>query len=352
LSTTIGVAAATLLVMGGILAGPAILDCAKDGSKFGACLRDKIAESGLIAPEGESVEKQILTSEVPSSEPLPEPSVVAETPRPPGWIEANANEYAPKPPALAVLTGTPGKLFARGEAAQAAGTSVEVALAQPLGRLTASGSDAAPQDSALAAIVLHRGDLLATGSVAAESAPPIDVALAAPVGKLDAAGQTGIARDPAIVAIVEHSGDLLARGNAAAESRSPSIEVALAGPVGELTASMALLETTPAPASLTLLPRAGELTVLGTGSTGVTIEANVAPERFSLGTPLATGSIGSAADAPGSVSLEASAASPIEPRMPEPPRRIIEFNPAFPNVLVLPPPNTGEDSSFRMLELN
>ena len=82
LSLTISVALATLVVVTGILAGPTILDCARDGSKFGACLRDRVADSGLIAPEGETIEKPELVSETPP----PLPPLVEEPPPPAGWI--------------------------------------------------------------------------------------------------------------------------------------------------------------------------------------------------------------------------------------------------------------------------
>jgi hypothetical protein len=105
-----------------------------------------------------------------------------------------------------------------------------------------------------------------------------------------------------------------------------------------------------------LLPRSGAVTVLGTttgaDAASVALEANVSLEPFSLGPPLATGSIDLAADAPARTELEASVVPPIEQPIPPPPKPVIEFNPAFPNVLVLPPPNTGENSSFGTLELN
>jgi hypothetical protein len=40
----------------------------------------------------------------------------------------------------------------------------------------------------------------------------------------------------------------------------------------------------------------------------------------------------------------------VEPIEPQP--LMIEFNPQYPNVLVLPPPTTGDNSSFRSLQLN
>src|SRR3569623_1992676 len=47
-SLTIGVAFVTLLVAGGILAGPAILDCSHQSGGIGACLRAKEQDAGLL----------------------------------------------------------------------------------------------------------------------------------------------------------------------------------------------------------------------------------------------------------------------------------------------------------------
>ena len=67
---TLGVATATVAVVGAIIVGPAILDCSRDAGAFGACLRGKAADSGLISPKASS-----------------------EQPTPAGWMEAVANEY-------------------------------------------------------------------------------------------------------------------------------------------------------------------------------------------------------------------------------------------------------------------
>jgi hypothetical protein len=49
--------------------------------------------------------------------------------------------------------------------------------------------------------------------------------------------------------------------------------------------------------------------------------------------------------------VELQAEASVEP-VEAPPPVAIEFNPQYPNVLVLPPPTTGDNSSFRSLQLN
>lgn len=283
ISTTIGVAFATLLVMGGILAGPAILDCSADKHGFGACLRDRIANSGLIPPEAERIDKPVLVSEVPVSE---IPGVAAEPPRLAGWIEANANEFAGMPSVSVTLTAPGGSVGAEGLLVGQGNASGKAILAAPTGKI------------------------LADGEVAVNALSEIEIALAAPMGALSAMGA----------------------GNE---------------PVS--------------PAELTLLPKGGVLRAGGGEGTAPALEANAAPVR-GIGDLTITGSIG-ADPVPGGTALTAPEPLPFEeplikaeaemPPLPvTDPRPVIRFDPQFPNVLVLPPPASGEDSSFRTLQLN
>ena len=99
LSLTIGVAFVTILVMGGILAGPAILDCSHQPQSFGVCLRDHLDHSRLLPVVNEPSQVPVLSSETPAPPvvaPVPEPpSRVADTGHPDGWLDARANEYEP-----------------------------------------------------------------------------------------------------------------------------------------------------------------------------------------------------------------------------------------------------------------
>ncbi len=97
LSLTIGVAFVTVLVMGGILAGPTIIDCSHQPSSFGACLRDHLDHARF----GPAPEQPSQVIELPSQTPLttlPPPAIPVTQPEidhGEGWLDARANEYAP-----------------------------------------------------------------------------------------------------------------------------------------------------------------------------------------------------------------------------------------------------------------
>lgn len=119
LSLTIGVAFVTVLIVGGILAGPTIIDCSHQPSSFGACLRDHLDHARLVPARDEPSQAPVLSSETsaPSVPPVsPSPPGVAENgEHSDGWLDARANEYEPpapsalQPPPLPALPelGTP-----------------------------------------------------------------------------------------------------------------------------------------------------------------------------------------------------------------------------------------------------
>ena len=101
LSLTIGVAFVTVLIVGGILAGPTILDCSHQPQSFGVCLRDHLDHSQLVPVRDEPGQVPVLSSELSTpSEPLP-PAHQADSGHPEGWLDARANEY--EPPATSAL---------------------------------------------------------------------------------------------------------------------------------------------------------------------------------------------------------------------------------------------------------
>jgi len=222
LTLTVGLALVTLVVMGAVLVGPTIADCA--GDSLAACLRDRVV-----------------------TRPAPEP------PRPVGWLEVNATEYEPPPPAAVTLTAPAGTLALAGAAPAA--------------------TPPAPAAATLAAL---------PGELTAAAAPP-----------------TAVPAAPVLLAPV---GAVAAIGTAGGEGVSPAT-AALAAPIGSLSAGMA-------PATPPMSPA---------------IELH-APEK-TISSPIQVPKI------------------EAETRLP-----VIRFDPAFPNVVVLPAPNTGPDSSIRMLE--
>lgn len=250
---TFGVAAATLVVVGAILAGPAVLDCSKSPDGLGACLRSKVGDGRLVPP-------------VPDTPDIAQPSAPAPQL---GWMEANANEYEPPLSAPVELAGTPMEL-----------TAAEVA--PPL--VPAVGVEMVP-------------------------APKLKAAAPPPIAPL------------ATVAVEAPTPGLIAEGTVATEA--PAVDVALAGPEGQVVATSPVTAVLPEGAAALLRP-----TELAGGALTGTTPADTAPAPVELRADV--------------VAEPATAPVPV----------VIEFNPEYPNVLVLPPPSGGDNSSFRSLQLN
>jgi hypothetical protein len=136
---TAGIAAATLVIVVGVLAGPAIARCAADGGNVLVCLRGKVVAAGLLpAALPSSIEAVDTSSAAP---------VVAEV-RPDhddGWLQANAAELATPPVAMVSLAPLPGRLEVGGALSIPRGeVAGSVALAEPAGSLAASGGARTP----------------------------------------------------------------------------------------------------------------------------------------------------------------------------------------------------------------
>jgi hypothetical protein len=258
---TLGVAAATLLVVGGILAGPSILECSRDGGSFGACLRDKAGDSGLITPD-------------PAVEP----------PAPTGWMEAAANEFDAPPSAPVELAGSPAAMLAN-ELAAASDEPIEMAIAP-------------------------------AADLAAVTAPP--------------SAETAV--------------------------------VALAGPEGEVSADVKPAAPPPTGTAALNQPETGSLSARA--PVPEVAEVVIAPQPIDHADDL-TSAVEPPPPEPAPVELEPvdPAPPPDEPEPSEPvdgtpeqafsePVIVVEFNPQYPNVIVLPPPAAGDNSSIRSLQLN
>ena len=375
LSLTIGVALATLVVIGGILAGPSIVDCSRQPDGIGACLRGKIQQSRLVSHTPKSARPAVSAEIAP--DPDPAPSVAAETgPRNPGWIEANATEYEQGPSGVAVLSGTAGSVLAGGSTSAPA-VAGDIALAPPSGQLGAGGV------------------VPPTGVTANEAA------LSAPVGDISANGRAvpAVAWRDAGVDLAEPSG-LVDAGGASQQSITHSGDVALAEAPGTLIAggtATAVAE----PADSALLAPSGAIDAGGRDGGPSALAAEIDPQVPARGVAVVAGDVGLGASGAGSVLLQASAVPPMVldvstpvfvPNTPDPPpvvtkpvaklkpapveRKaaevqepapvvpkpvakpksapgpVIKYNPRYPNVIVLPPPNTGANSSFATLTLN
>ncbi len=80
---------------------------------------------------------------------------------------------------------------------------------------------------------------------------------------------------------------------------------------------------------------------------GENVAATVTPEPIESPGRLTVAEPASSEPAPAELTVEAG----VEP-VPAPPPVAVEFTPQYPNVIVLPPPASGDNSSFRSLQLN
>ena len=356
-SLTIGVAFATLLVAGGILVGPAILDCAHQSGSVGACLRAKVGQAGLLNDQPPA------SSSVPVvSVDLPVPPLMAPEPqRPQGWLEANANEYeAPLSTGSAQLTPPIGAIGARGNLTPKPMPQGSADVRAPAGVVAANGQTLPPPE-ATAQVALEQppGRLAAAGDTPLAAPDRAQVALAQPNGRLDASGTIVARPDGTFVDLSAEPGAIGANGAALPGTHETSADVAVVAPTGRIT-----LDGLDAP---------------GTSASAL------ADPTMTKGAAAVTGSITSAATKHGAVALEAEAempqtipapvvAVPAGPPLPVPkviakpkppkaaavttppktgPKRVIRADPRYPNVIVLPPPPpiAGANSSFATLQI-
>lgn len=322
LSLTIAVAFATLLVVGGILAGPSILDCARDARHLGACLHGKLEQGGLLpAPAPIPVQRPIVPSE-------PAPPIVAEAPHSAGWIEANATEYEMPAAPGAELSAAQGLVDAGGLAPSAVELTAEVALAAPLGFIDTKGSlDAGSPTTADVALSTTQGRLDASGSLPAVTGPSAEIALADPAGELVARGEAFATPISADVAVAPMPDRLITSGSTGSV------------PVLTATAEPVAITPPPAPAPPSLMQMPDTIGAATTGSTRTAIAALVAEPA-------------PPAPAKRPIAAQQPKPAPKPPVSVHPqPKAIIKFDRRYPDVVVLPSPNTGKASSFATLQL-
>lgn len=422
LSLTIGVAVATLLVTGAIVAGPAILDCSRTPGGVGACLHARAVDHGLLHE-----------TPAPSTDP----------PHAAGWIEANATEYDAPPASSAILLPGTGRIGAEGTTRASGQLAADVAVGPDNGGLLARGTASSPAPDVRLSLTGPNGGLGATatesaatpatrpppafddrtGSLVADTEvvePPgqgSSLAIEGPAGALAAMAADGPLPVPAQVALAGQVGRIsTAAGNDLPVSGPPLLVQAPAGrtgagtssgpvprpaaaaigaPAGEVaTGSAALTALAPYP-SVRLAPPHGDLGAVGVPSEPVgALVSNVAPGAGVLDAggspapasrppvavvpePLAPPPVPAPpppdwgtlkAALPTDQLVEQIVVTPVTPMpsliAPRPKRPAVEqastikpkhpapkYDPRYPNVLVLPPPNTGENSSFASLEV-
>jgi pilus assembly protein FimV len=333
-SLTIGAAFATLLVAGGILAGPTIMACSSQGGSIGACLRDRLDQSGLVAPKP----------------PAAPPVAPAEPPaRDAGWIEANATEYEAPLPGVADLRGPPGALGAGGSATSHPSISAAIAIAPGPQTIAGGGVASGGAGSATEVALAETPGQLGAGGGITDAGTPATVALAPAPGQLGAGGGVTDVTSSANVALAPAPGQIGATGSVARPATAPDI-VAFAAPTGSLSASGAegasVTAGAPADASSVPLPDIGGAVGSSAIAAGVTLQAALepppaAPKLVAVDPPILLTTPLPELDTPVAV----------VPPPEDAPRKIPKYNPRYPNVIVLPPPATGSNSSFAVLEV-
>ena len=318
-STTIGASFATLVAVAAILAWPTISECSSDPAGFGACVTDALAERGLLAPEKDTIERPV-GPDVPTDPPLP-----ISPAKPAGWLEATAAEIAPTRIAPVELVGAPaGRLNGQEAEADLPLSPLLLAPAAKVDATVAALSDAPETVTRLG------GDLralTATASAGPED-PVAKVALVGPVGAVAATALTS----PAAI--------------------EPPQELVPAGPVGMLSATSPVEDADAQPLMVKPLPvkPAGTLAVAAPAEPPLRAEPlPVSPLPTKPRLPLPVQAV------PAPVELTAEVAPlpiAVPVKRPAPPATVdrapvIKYNPAFPNVVVLPPPATGANSSIQ-----
>lgn len=374
-SLTIGVAVVTLLVAGGILAGPAILECSHQPGGIGACLRAKVQDAGLLpdTPSSSSAPAVSLQTSTPSAEA-----------RPQGWLEANATEYE-----TSITTGSAelsppiGTIGVGGTAVPKPSLQGDVAVAAPIGIISATGRPApAPDATADVALTQPSGQLSVAGQLPTMSSESANVALAEPQGRLDAAGRPpGSSVDRAQVALAQPAGRLDASGTIIV--RPDGALADLAGNPNNIGATgTARPGTVDTSGTAAVAAPTGRISLNGLSAPNTSASA-LADPVLAKGAASITGSISSAATDHGSAALEAEAEIPeaipapviatlvppvpkkAPPKLRPPkaavvvrppksgPKRVFKADPRYPNVIALPPPPpiAASNSSFATLEL-
>ena len=278
-TATIGTATATLVVVGAVLAWPAISSCSGDPSGLGACLREALADRGLVSPEDQA----IGSPEAPD--------------KPAGWLDARATEMAPRlVPSIELNDIGPTLEVEDSDRPMAVAPKVALAPAADVEPLALKDLPPVSPTTPLN----PTGEITATGAASAGD-QPVRVALIGPAGRIRASVTDGAPEIPATTVLVPRDGGALTVSAPAGQSGTLTTLAVSPLPVP------AAVPSDPAPA-------------------GPVVELTAAVEPVPV--------------------PDVRRVPPVEPQP------VIAFDPAFPNVLVLPAPAEGEDSSIRQLTLD
>lgn len=384
---------ATLVAVGLILAAPAYVQCAGATEGLAACLRSHIMGSGVLS--GPDQPHDVAEVDIP--------------PAPVGTLDAKAVEPAVPEPAGASLAPTPGTIAVANLVPGPPPASETVELTPPPGsveavivppppasvpaaQLASSPAVAAPSDveetgavgilgqgptpaisaapvslvatpGQLIAEVLPPQPLLPTSaslaptdgnigvSTTSASAPPSGVRIAPTPGSLHLTASEPVGDDTPYIATLAAPGGLVTLSQSAPPPPSPGVSV-----------DVAAFDTVPLPTGS--LSAAGVAFANSSDTTSVALIAEATPPP--PGRLVAAAPAAPPPQAPTAVTVDAPPAPdtpvlPVQPPAPEvptppvpadpPPARILVEDPRYPSVILMPPPNTGENSSIITLQL-
>lgn len=217
-SMTVGIAVATTLLVAGILAGPAILDCSGSESGIGACLRAKATAAGWL------------------------PAARAR----PGRVDADAEATSPADTTTATLSAGPDMIGA--SAASSAFEAADVAMSRGQGTIAPASEPQASIADKIVALAGSDGQLL-TEAAAPHAPTASGISISAPAGRLDAAAdqaQMAVAA-PASLAPLDHGLEVVSAGKPPSPAAADAV---LSASVGVLSGDAGVVPLAPIVATI------------------------------------------------------------------------------------------------------
>jgi hypothetical protein len=341
---TFGAATATLFVMGAILVGPAWTECAGQEG-FGSCLRQGLEERGLLAPRPPQFAEM--------------PALPRFDPRPEGQIAVDVAEASAIPAVPVALEGLRGGIDTS-LTMQVAPVVTTTITGGEEGSLVASRAGDARLDT-MGAELVATGGAIAARAADGLSLQAADVVLRAQDGVIVASGDlrpglghTGVTLAPEPVVL---------SADAVEPASQAPVAAGLTGAPGAMSVAGSVAVSA-APAIARLSSNAGMPSAGSEGAPAGLVSVDMVP--LAVNEPV---TLDAAAELPSRAAAAAAILLPVEPQ-PAPPMRKPQpdpappaiapepvgpqfvYDPAFPNVILLPPPQQGENSSIQTLQLD
>jgi hypothetical protein len=341
---TFGAAAVTLVAMGAILVGPAWTDCAGEAA-FGSCLRQGLEDRGLLAPRPPQF---AAVPDLPRFDPRPigeiavDVASAATMPAIPVALEQlrggiGTSVTMPLDPVVtATMSGEVVGLVLATPGTETMHSAQGAELEQAAGTLAAAAVDRLPGVTGEASLSSQSGLILASGEAPAASAHA-EVAIAAEPVVISAAAAEAVTEVPTAAGITGGSGAMAVAGSLAA-SAAPAIATLTSSGAGIVGAGSEASPAANVAVEIGPEPQDGLAALV----------ARSEPPQRAAAVPAVVLPIEAEPEAEPQPEPEPDAVAPIEA---EPMVPTFVYNPAFPNVILLPPPQSGENSAILRLPL-